>query len=124
MIGKLYSILMPYYDILKGVNSYKKRPALIIANADNEDYVILPVSSITKKWNIDPVYDIEIDPAKYPELHLNKLSYVRTHKQTIVHRSMLGNPIGDMKAYYNELYLLILEKREDFSKNITDQALQ
>ena len=124
MIGKLYSVLMPYYDIVNGTNSYKKRPALIIANADKEDYVILPVSTITKKWNIDPVYDIEIDPGKYPELHLNKLSYVRTHKQTIIHRSMLGSIIGDLKGCYNELYLLILEKRDDFSKNITAQALQ
>ena len=123
MIGKIYKARIPFYDQATHQMSYKARPALVLAKADADDYVILPVSSISIRANIDPVYDIEIDPALYPKLNLTKTSYVRTHKQTIVHRASLRDVIGDMKSDYEELYLEILEKREAFSSSITHQAL-
>ena len=104
--------------------SFKSRPALIIAKADKEDYVILPVSTITRKNNRDLEYDIEINPTKYPKLNLQKTSYVRTHKQTIIHIAEIGDFIGDLKNSYEELFLEILEKRDKFSKSITNQALE
>lgn len=123
MIGKIYKARTPFYDQTIQQMSYKARPALVLAKADAEDYVILPVSSISIRANIDPVYDIEIDPRLYPKLNLRNISYVRTHKQTIVHRANLGDVIGDVKSYYEDLYLEILEKREVFSNSITQQAL-
>lgn len=123
MIGKLCKASTPFYDNVRKSMSYKNRPALILAKADADDYVILPVSSITRKQNIDPVYDIAIDPSMYPRLNLTKTSYVRTHKQTIVHRNSLVGVISDMRLEYEDLYLKILEKREQFSKEITEQAL-
>lgn len=123
MIGKICKARTPFYDLKTHQMSYKARPALVLAKADAEDYVILPVSSISIQSNIDPVYDIKIDPALYPNLNLKNISYVRTHKQTIIHRANLHGEIGDLKAEYNELYCKILKKRDAFSKTITQQAL-
>lgn len=61
MIGKIYKARTPFYDQINHRMSYKARPALVLAKADAEDYVVLPVSSISIRANIDPVYDIEID---------------------------------------------------------------
>lgn len=123
MIGKIYKARTPYYDQVTHAMSYKARPALVLGKADSDDYVVLPVSSISIKANIDPVYDIKIDPSLYPKLNLKHVSYVRTHKQTIVHRTNLRDEIGDLKSEYEDLYLQILEKRETFSNSITQQAL-
>ena len=103
--------------------SYKARPALVLAKAHSDAYVVLPVSSISIRANIDPVYDVEIDPSLYPKLNLTHISYVRTHKQTIVHRANLRDEIGDLKSEYEDLYIEILEKRETLSSSITQQAL-
>ena len=123
MIGEIRVTLLPYFDMSRNAKLNKKRPALIIAKADAEDYVILPISSITRQENRDPVYDIEIEPAKYPLLNLQKKSYVRTHKQTIVHCKEISDKIGDIKKDYPDLYLAIIEKRQEFSDKITEQAI-
>lgn len=123
MIGEIRGILTPYYDLVQNKHSFKKRPALIIAQADASDYVVLPISRVTRKQNLDIVYDVLVDPAVYPLLNLTAISYIRTHKQTIVHFSEIGKIYGDLKSNYEELYIEILEKRELFSKLITDQAL-
>lgn len=138
MIGKICKISTPYYDSVKKRMSFKTRPALVIAQADCGDYVILPVSTITHKGNIDPDFDIPIDPSVYPKLNLNKISYVRTHKQTIAHRASIiqcvvkppalavgsvNSVISDLRTEYEELYLEILIKREDFSYDTTTQGL-
>lgn len=123
MIGKIYKARTPYYDQKTQKMAYKARPALILAKADVNDYVVLPVSSISIKANIDPIYDIKIDPTCYPKLNLTKISYVRTHKQTVVHRANLHDEICDLKSEYEDLYLEVLEKRETFSNAITQQAL-
>ena len=61
MIGKICIAIFPFYDIKLKKNLYKQRPVLIIGEAINNDYTILPVSTITKKENIDIYYDIAID---------------------------------------------------------------
>lgn len=123
MIGKIYTAQAPFYNQTTRQMAYKAHPALVLAKADTDDYVVLPVSTISNKANIDPVYDIEVDPMLYPKLNLRKISYVRTHKQTTVHRGNLHDEIGDLKSEYEDLFLEILEKREAFSNSITQQAL-
>lgn len=123
MIGKICKARTPYYDRITRMMSYKARPALVLAKADANDYVVLPVSSISNRANIDSVYDVEIDPSLYPKINLTCTSYVRTHKQTVVHRASLSDEIGDLKSEYEDLYLKILERREEFSNSITQQAL-
>lgn len=124
MIGEIRKIITSFYDLKNNKISFKSRPALIIAKADKKDYVVLPISTIIIKSNRDLEYDIEIEPTKYPKLNLQKISYVRTHKQTIINTAEIGDFIGDMKNNYEELFLEILEKREKFSKSITEQALE
>lgn len=123
MIGKICKISTPYYDNANKKMSFKVRPALVIAQADSADYVILPISTITHKENIDPEYDIKIDPSIYPNLNLNKISYVRTHKQTIVHRASITGIISDFRTEYEEFYLDVLIKRDDFSYEATTRGL-
>lgn len=123
MIGKIYSTVFPYYDSKTQKNSFKKRPVLIIGGPRNNDYTVLPISTVTKKANLDSEYDLEINPANYTLLHLDKLSYVRVHKQTTVHKVSLTSLIGDMKTEYADLYLNVLEKLEEFNKITIDNAL-
>lgn len=123
MIGEIRKALTPFYDLRAQRMSFKSRPALLIAKADDFDYVALPVSSITRRENLNPTYDIEIDPAAYPNLNLRAVSYARTHKQTIVNAREIGGLISNMAKEYPDLYLSILEKREEFSKEVSKQAL-
>jgi uncharacterized protein YifN (PemK superfamily) len=124
MIGKIYSSVIPYYDSKIQKNSYKKRPVLIISGPRNNDYTILPISTVTRKENLDLEFDIEINPQKYPLLNMNKICYVRTHKQTIVHRASLTTEISDMKNSYEDFYLNVLEKLEQFNNKIISDALE
>lgn len=123
IIGEIRKTITPFYDKIQGQMSTKSRPALIIAQADTDDFVVLPVSRITKQNNRDATYDIEINPVEYPLLNLNAVSYIRTHKQTVIHRAEIGDLIGELKLNYNDLFLQILELRERFSNEITNQAL-
>ncbi len=124
MIGKIYWSVFPFYDSKTGKNSFKKRPVLIISGPRNNDYTVLPVSSVSIKNNVDPDYDIEIDPLKYPALGLTRVCYIRTHKQTVVHQRALTSMIGDMKNDYEELYMDVMVKLEEFNKSVTDDSLR
>ena len=123
MIGEIRKALTPFYDAQKGKMAYKSRPALVIAMADSSDYIVLPVSTISRPADRHPLYDVEIDLTVYPLLNLDKPSFVRTHKQTVIYASQMGDMIGNMRVNYEELYLSILEKREAFSAQISTQAI-
>nr|DAN02350.1 MAG TPA: endoribonuclease [Caudoviricetes sp.] len=123
MIGEIRKIITSYFDIMQEKKLFKFRPALIIAKADANDYIVLPISRVTRKENLHPVYDIKIEPSRFPKLNLSSVSYVRTHKQTVVHIAEISTLYGSIKDCYEELYLEILEKREQFSQEITNQAL-
>lgn len=124
MIGEIRKIITPFYDRSSGRQKFKSRPGLVIAAADSQDYVILPISKVSDSSKIDHEYDVKVDPALYVDLHLNCVSYVRTHKQTIIHIAQIGDRISDMRAIYTELYGGIIAKREAFSREITRQAME
>ncbi|CAM3122322.1 type II toxin-antitoxin system PemK/MazF family toxin [Streptobacillus ratti] len=117
MIGKMFIALFPYFDIGTKRKGLKERPVLVIGETDN-DCIILPVSTITKKQYFNPEYDIEIDPEKYPKLNLNKLSYIRVHKQAIIYKKALHKEIGNLKVEYIIKYIEIMKKLEGFNKNL------
>lgn len=123
MVGKICWSIFPFYDSKNGKNSFKKRPVLIISGPKNNDYTVLPVSTISIKQNIDSNYDIKIEPNRYPELGLSKICYVRTHKQTIVHKAAVTSVIGNLKETYEDLYLEILTKLDEFNKKVMNEAL-
>lgn len=73
--------------------------------------------------SVIPYYDRAKQTNSYKKLHLNKISYVRTHKQTTVHRASLTSEIGDIKREYEDIYLKILEKLEEYNKKVMSDAL-
>ena len=93
------------------------------ANIRNNDYTVLPISSVTKKQNLDPVYDFELNIQKYPQLNLNKTCYLRTHKQTIVHQASLTTMICDFKTVYPDLYVEAMALFEQFEKEVVETVL-
>lgn len=123
MIGEIRKICTPFYDMKSQTTKFKFRPALILAQADDSDYVVLPISSVSIRKNLDTSYDIEIDPKKYPKLNLNKLSYIRTHKQTTMNKAEILGLISNLKQGYEDLYLQVLEKRDEFNADITSRSL-
>lgn len=123
MIGKICISVTPFYDARKKQNAFKKRPILIISGPRNNDYTVLPVSTVSKKENLDKEYDIEIKPEDYPELHLDRVCYIRTHKQTNIHKNSITQTIGDMKTFYEELYVEVLSRLESFNAEVMNNAL-
>lgn len=121
MIGKAYKSRVPYYDRISRTQKFKSRPCLIIGQADSGDYVVLPISSITDRSKADSIYDIPLDKATYT--FLNKDSFLRTHKQTVVNIASLRDQLSDFKALYEEAYLEALTKVEQFQKQLIADAL-
>lgn len=123
MIGKVCISITPFFDMRTGKKSFKQRPVLVIGGPRNDDYTVLPVSSVSRKKNLDPQYDKEVEPAMYPKLNLTKQCYVRTHKQTTIHKADLVKTIADMKQDYEELYLEILSLLEQFNSEVLTNAI-
>jgi uncharacterized protein YifN (PemK superfamily) len=119
--GSVCISVTPFYDITTRTNGFKKRPVLVLAAADSGDFNVLPISRVTNSRNLDPSYDIQVDPLIYPNLKLTAKSYVRTHKQTVVNKSSL-NEISNMKNEYPELYTEILDKLEEYNNNLITNA--
>lgn len=121
MIGKAYKSIVPYYDRADRTQKFKSRPCLIIGQADSGDYVILPISSISDKSKVDAIYDIPLKKSVFT--FLNKDSYLRTHKQTVVNISSLKDQLSDFKMSYEETYVEALSKVEEFQKKLISNAL-
>jgi len=123
VIGKSYVSIFKYYDSAKAKMSLKKRPVLIVGKADDTDYIVLPISRVSKRENLDEYYDVLLSPDAVPKLNLTQHSYVRTHKQSVVNIVELYREITDFKKDYMDIYLDIISKMEEFQKNLIDKAL-
>lgn len=122
MIGKAYWATFKYYDSSLHKMAFKKRPVLIIGKADAGDYVVLPISRVTQKGNLDLHYDFEMQIVDYPTLSLKAISYIRTHKQAIANEGELADCIADFKAEYPDAYLSVLALVEEFQKELINKA--
>lgn len=126
-IGKIYPSILPYYDKSMKKTIYKSRPVLILAEPVGFDteYNVLPVASISKPIFYNAEYDIKLDPEIYNLLCLKRVSYVRTHKQTLVYKSLIDfdKCIGDLKGDYTELFYEILEKLDKFNSNLKEGCM-
>ena len=123
MIGKVYVSTFKFYDTKNQCMGFKKRPVLIVGKADAADYIILPISRVTNTANLDVEYDYKIEPNDVPLMNLSQVSYVRTHKQSVVHTGELTTEIVDFRAEYPEKYLDIICKMEEFQKSIINNAI-
>jgi hypothetical protein len=124
MIGWYCIATFPYYDRQNHRNDFKRRPVLVIGKADDTDFVTLPISRVSHRENIDIEYDISIQIADYPLMNLHADSFVRTHKQTITNRASITRCVVNIKEEYQDLWLDILSKVEDFQKNLINTGLE
>lgn len=122
MIGKMYWAIFKYYDNLNHRMAFKKRPVLIIGEADKKDYVALPVSRVTQKEHLDIHYDFEMQSNDYPALQLKATSYIRTHKQTVVNCGELEDCIADFKEEYPDAYISAIALVEEFQRELINKA--
>lgn len=102
---------------------FKKRPVLIVGQADENDYVILPISRVTNRANIDSYYDLQITEENTPLMKLTQTSYIRTHKQSVVHKGELIKEIVDFKNEYPDIFIEVIAKMEEFQKKVINEAL-
>lgn len=122
MIGCMCISVFPYYDIKRHANGFKKRPVLVIGQADSSDYVCLPISRVTRSEHIDAVYDVTVSPNDVPFANLKQTSYIRTHKQTVVNNAALVKTVVDFKAEYAGIFQQVISKVELFQTTMLKQA--
>lgn len=118
MIGKACVSVFKYYDVRTQQMSFKKRPVLIIGQADETDFVALPISRVSKKEFLDPVYDVPISPENFPAMNLKQVSYIRAHKQAVISRTEITYDIADFKRLYPDKFCEILDKVSDFQEKM------
>ena len=123
-IGEICIITSPYFDIKTNQNSFKLRPALVISELRNNDYCVLPISRVTRRENLDAYFDVPIDKSNYPALNLNNDSFIRTHKQTTVHKAAITQIIANLKTEYPELFLTILLRFDEHHNDMINSALK
>ena len=113
MIGKIYNANFTLGSV------EKPRPLLIIGQADEDDYTILPISKITRKEHLNAKYDLIIDKSVYPLLGLNEpISYIRTHKTVTLHITKFKDEISDLKSSYPDLFYTVTEKVKEYANNL------
>ena len=120
MVGKVYLSVVEYYDSKTKTTRKKGRPVLVVAGPRNNDYTVLPISTIKRREHLDSDYDIPIETNIRAGLALSEECFIRTHKQTTVHMGALIKQKGDMKNDYPDLYLTTLQKMEKFEREIME----
>lgn len=123
MIGQIYTCTVEFYDSRQHKLAWKGRPILIIGGPRNNDYTVLPISTISKREYLDVDFDVEIDPQVYPALGLSRVSYVRVHKQLTVHQAKLGHFIGDLRGSNPELFESIMKKLDTWNELIQKECM-
>ena len=103
MVGKVYLSVVEYYDSKTKTTRKKGRPVLVVAGPRNNDYTVLPISTIKRREHLDSDYDIPIETNIRAGLALSEECFIRTHKQTTVHMGALIKQKGDMKNDYPDL---------------------
>lgn len=53
-----YIATFPYFNIRINRKEFKERPMLVIGQADNTDFVTLPISKVSHRENVDIEYDV------------------------------------------------------------------
>ena len=56
-------------------------------------------------------------------MNLTQRSYIRAHKQSVVHLGELTKEIVDLRNEYEDIYFDVISKMEEFQKNLILNAL-
>ena len=123
MTGKAYWAIFQYYDGKLNKMAFKKRPVLVIGKADDKDWVVLPISRVTRREYLDSHYDFEMNVLSYPKMSLKQTSYVRTHKQTVLNEGEFSSCITDFRKEYQDAYIAIMAVVEEFQKDLINKSI-
>ena len=119
-IGKLYNVIIPFYDKASHRVLVKARPCMILDEPKGRDkeYVILPISSSLNKKYYNECFDVLLCKDDYPKLELVKDSYLRTHKQTTAYEPNIDfkRCLGDLKEDYSDTFIMILDKVKEYDE--------
>ena len=123
LIGKVVISRYPYYNSKTGKNSFKARPMLVIGTEKDTfpcDLITLPLSSVTIKQNLHSTFDIRLDDEECSMLNLDCMpSFVRVHKQTVVHsKDVSSNIVADLKGLLPQKYMFIKEVHNSFIEEL------
>lgn len=124
MTGMICISAFKYYDNTKYKMAFKGRPVLVIGQADSGDYVVLPISRVTKRENIDAHYDYKMEPETYAgtDLQLAATSFVRTHKQAVLNDGDITKKVLNLKEEFPDEYSEIIDLVEEFQKELISKA--
>lgn len=122
MIGMAYVSVVKYFNSAEHKMAFKKRPVLIIGKADDTDYVVLPISRVTKRQYLHEHYDYEISPNDVPLMNLKQTSYIRTHKQLTVSKAELTYGIVDFRHEYPNFFKKVIDLVEEFQTTMLNKA--
>ncbi|NCE63752.1 hypothetical protein D1159_03955 [Pseudoflavonifractor sp. 524-17] len=123
MIGKIYLTRVDFYNSRTGRTEQKTRPVLSVGGPNEDDYTILPISTISRRENVNYYYDIPISEQARAALSLDRECFIRMHKQMTAHRGSLIREIGDMRSDVPDLYINAIEKMEEFQNNIVEFSI-
>lgn len=117
-MGKIYNVIVPYYDRKTNHTKLKARPCMILHEPYGKDheYAILPISSSLDMAHYDTYFDTYLQVKDFPLLKLHRNSYIRSHKQTIAYETNIDfrRCLGDLKKDYPCTYNIILQKVHEF----------
>lgn len=122
-VGDICISVFEYYDELNNKMSYKARPVLVIGKPDSDDYTILPISTVSKRKYVNKKYDIFIDSILHEELGLNKDCYIRTNKQSYVHRKLITKIVSSLKTHDPAMFYDALMRTRSYNTRIISDGL-
>ena len=109
-VGDICISVFEFYDETRKKMSYKTRP-------------VLPISTIRKKRYVNRKYDIFIDSILHAELGLNKDCYIRTNKQSYVHRQLITKVISSLKHHDPAVFYDALMRTRSYNTRIISDGL-
>lgn len=82
--------------------------------------ITLPLSSVTIKQNLHSTFDIILGNEECNTLNLNCIpSFVRVHKQTVVHsKDVSSDIVADLKGLFPQKYMYIKEMHHSFIEEL------
>ncbi len=80
----------PFSDL----SASKKRPALVLAALDHDDYILCQITSKVK----DDKYSITLEENDFANGSLNRQSFIRPNRLFTAHRSLILYKVGSIKT--------------------------
>ena len=92
--------------------------------AQDSEYVVLPVSTLSNKSCYCKEYDILLEKSSLINSTLDKDSYVRAHKRTVIYKADIDftKCIVDLKKNHPPIFTEIIDKMSKYDSLIKESA--